>query len=51
VAEIALEEAQEAKRTVRLQQDASGNWGYVYTQNEEDTAKAMQTYEDKLYAL
>ena len=50
-AEIALEEAQEAKKTVRLQRDASGNWGYVYTQNADAVAQAEQTYEDKLYAL
>lgn len=50
-AEIALEEAQEAKKTVRLQRNADGNWGYVYTQNADAVAQAEQTYEDKLYAL
>jgi hypothetical protein len=40
-AEIALEEAQEAKKTVRLQRDASGNWGYVYTQNADAVAQAQ----------
>lgn len=50
-AEIAMEEAQNAKNTVRLTQDASGNWGYVYTQNAEEVTNAAQTYEDKLYAL
>lgn len=50
-AEIAMEEAQNAKNTVRLTQDVSGNWGYVYTQNAEEVTSAAQTYEDKLYAL
>jgi multidrug resistance efflux pump len=31
LAEIALQEAQDAKSTVRLQRDAEGNFGYVYT--------------------
>jgi hypothetical protein len=31
LAEIALEEAQNAKATVRLQRDNEGNYGYVYT--------------------
>jgi hypothetical protein len=31
LAEIALEEAQNAKSTVRLQRDSEGNYGYVYT--------------------
>jgi hypothetical protein len=34
VAEIALEEAQNAKSQVRMQRDAEGNWGYVYTADE-----------------
>ena len=51
VAEIALEEAQNAKSTVRLSRDAAGNWGYVYTQNAEEVSAAAQTYEDKIYAL
>jgi len=32
-AQIALEEAQNAKSTVRLQRDSEGNFGYVYTAN------------------
>lgn len=51
LAEIALEEAQNAKNQVRLQKMANGSWGYVYTQNEESVAKAQQDYEDKLYNL
>jgi hypothetical protein len=31
LAEIALEEAQSAKSTVRLTRDNEGNFGYVYT--------------------
>lgn len=51
VAEIALEEAQNAKSQVRMQRDAEGNWGYVYTADESKTADAEQNYEDKLYAI
>jgi hypothetical protein len=31
LAEIALEEAQNAKSTVRMSRDNEGNFGYVYT--------------------
>jgi len=31
LAEIALEDARNAKSTVRLQRDNEGNYGYVYT--------------------
>ncbi|MBO7210920.1 MAG: hypothetical protein J6V44_07910 [Methanobrevibacter sp.] len=31
LAKIALEEAQNAKSTVRLTKDSEGNFGYVYT--------------------
>jgi hypothetical protein len=33
LAEIALEEAQQAKSTVRLTRDSEGNFGYLYTAN------------------
>jgi vacuolar-type H+-ATPase subunit E/Vma4 len=46
LAEIALEEAQSAKSTVRLQRDAEGNFGYVYTADESKTAEAEQKLED-----
>ena len=49
VAEIALEEQQKNKSTVRLTQMADGSWGYVYTKNMDDAEKAMQSYEDALY--
>lgn len=51
VAEIALEEAQNAKSQVRMQRDAEGNWGYVYTADEAKVDSAQQSYEDKLYAM
>lgn len=50
-AEIALEETQNAKTTVRMRQDNEGNWGYVYTANQDNVDKAQQTYEDKLADL
>ena len=52
LAKIALEEAQNAKATVRLQRDSSGNFGYVYTANAEQIADAEQKVADaeqKLY--
>jgi hypothetical protein len=51
LAELALEEAQNAKSEVRMTRDNEGNWGYVYTADEEQVAQAEQTYEDKLYEL
>jgi hypothetical protein len=40
-AEIALRDAQNAKNTVRLSRDSEGNYGYVYTadQNAIDAAQ------------
>lgn len=49
LAEIALEEAQNAKSQVRMSRDSEGNWSYVYTADEEATATAAQAYEDQLY--
>lgn len=48
VAEIALEDAQNAKSQVRLTRDSEGNFGYVYTADESQVANAQQNYEDKL---
>lgn len=48
-ARLALDDAQNAKSQVRLQRDAEGNWGYVYTADEDAVAKAEQEYEDKLH--
>ena len=45
----ALEDARNNKSEVRLQRDANGNWGYVYTAAEDDVAAAEQEYENKLY--
>ena len=50
LAEIALEEAQNAKSQVRMRRDNEGNWSYVYTADEDATANAAQNVEDKLYA-
>ena len=46
-AQIALEEAQNAKSTVRLQRDNEGNYGYVYTADQNDIDKAKDTLEEK----
>ena len=51
LAELALTEAQDAKSQVQMTRDASGNWNYVYTANEDQVAEAEQNYEDKLFAL
>lgn len=44
-AQIALEEAQNAKSTVRLQRDSEGNFGYVYTADREKVAEAEDNFE------
>lgn len=49
LAEIALEEAQNAKRSVTLQRDAEGGWGYVYTADQNQIKEAEQKYEDAFY--
>lgn len=46
LAEIALEEAQNAKSTVRLQRDSEGNFGYVFTADAGAVADAQQQFED-----
>ena len=46
LAEIALEEAQNAKTTVRLQRDAEGNYGYVYTADQDKIDDAEQKVAD-----
>ena len=50
LAEIALEDAQNAKSQVRMTRDSEGNWSYTYTADENSIAEAEQNYEDKLYA-
>lgn len=51
LAQIALEEAQNAKNQVRMNRDNEGNWSYIYTADASATADAQQNYEDKLYEL
>ena len=51
MAELELEEARNAKNTVRLSQDNEGNWSYVYTQNTDAVDEAQQKYEDALYSM
>ena len=51
VAEIALEEAQNAKSTVRLQRDSEGNFGYVYTADAGAVSEAQQQFDDAQNAL
>ena len=46
LAKIALEEAQNAKSTVKLQRDSAGNFGYVYTANADQIADAEQRVAD-----
>ena len=45
-AQIALEEAQNAKSTVRLRRDSEGNFGYVYTADTSKIADAEQKLAD-----
>ena len=51
VAEIALQEAQNAKSTVRLQRDSEGNFGYVYTADSAAVSEAQQQFDDAQNAL
>ena len=51
LAEMALQEAQDAKSVVRLQRDSEGNFGYVYTADSSKIAEAQQQYEDAQNAL
>lgn len=50
-AEIALEEAQNAKNQVKLQRDSKGNWGYVYTADQKNIDKAQQDFNKSLYEV
>lgn len=51
LAQIALENEQNAKTKVRLRRDSEGNLGYVYTADEEKVDEAAQKYEDILFEL
>ena len=48
-ARIALEEAQKAKSTVRLQRDNEGNWGYVFANDNDAIADAEANAQKALY--
>ena len=50
-AQITLEEAQNAKSTVRLHRDSEGNYGYVYTADQDKISDAEQNLADKQNAL
>lgn len=45
-ARAAFEEAQNAKSTVRLTRDAEGNYGYVFTADQENITKAQQAVQN-----
>lgn len=45
-ARAAFEEAQNAKSTVRLTRDAEGNYGYVFTADQENITKTQQAVQD-----
>ena len=51
LAEIALEEAQNAKSIVRLTRDNEGNYSYSYTADTSAVDDAAQKYEDALHAM
>ena len=51
LAKIALEEAQNTKSVVRLQRDAEGNFGYVYTADINAITESQQRLEDASNAL
>lgn len=51
VAEAALRDAQNAKSVVRLRRDSEGNFGYIYTADQDNVASAQQKYDDALYAM
>lgn len=51
VAEAALRDAQNAKSIVRLRRDSEGNFGYIYTADQDNVANAQQKYDDALYAM
>lgn len=53
-AQIALEEAQNAKSVVRLSRDNEGNYGYVYTADQDkidDAQQALDDAENDLYNI
>ena len=51
LAQIALEEAQASKDTVRLTRDQDGNMAYQYTANQDKVNQAQQEYENVLQQI
>ena len=51
LAEIALEEAQNAKSQVRMSRDNEGNYSYVYTADEDAVNNAADDYRNKIYEM
>lgn len=51
LAEMALEDARDAKTIVRLKRDSEGNLGYVYTADQDKLAEAQQQLEDAQNSL
>lgn len=49
--QIALEESQNNKNTMRLRKDAMGNYSYEFVANEEDSQEAKQEVSDARYNL
>lgn len=45
-AQMALEDAQNAKNQIQLVRDSQGNWNYQYTANQDDIANAQQNLFD-----
>lgn len=45
-AQLALEDAQNAKNQIQLVRDSQGNWNYQYTANQDDIANAQQNLLD-----
>ena len=45
-AQMALEDAQNAKNQIQLVKDSQGNWNYQYTANQDDIANAQQNLLD-----
>jgi len=50
-AEAALEDAQKAKTQVSLTRDNEGNFGYVYTADDDAVDDAEKDYADKIYEM
>lgn len=51
LAEIALMEQQNSKKSMRLVRDAAGNWTYAYDADESKIEDATQKYEDAVHEL